>query len=243
MPLRKKVYRSVLATVLFAGTVAPAFAETGFYLGATAGWSNFNENKSDDDAAITQAFNENGLTLTGAGFHSSLRKTDVAFVGLLGYRFTPAFSIEAAYIDLGKLSYKSSEVVTSPFFGVIPSSANLDASAKGPTLSALAILPLSPAWEIYGRAGVFFSKVTLDANASLVFASAQPGVPDGAGGGFDSVSANSVNPLVGVGAAWHMFERLSLRAEYTRFINVGDKDTTGQINIDLVNIGLTYSFR
>jgi opacity protein-like surface antigen len=60
-------------------------------------------------------------------------------------------------------------------------------------------------------------------------------------GGYNSVSANSVDPLVGIGAAWHVFNRAALRAEYTRFINVGDKNKTGQINIDLFNVGVTYS--
>jgi hypothetical protein len=49
----------------------------------------------------------------------------------------------------------------------------------------------------------------------------------------------SVDPLVGVGAAWHLPARVTLRAEYTRFINVGDKDKTGQISIDLFNVGVT----
>jgi hypothetical protein len=38
-------------------------------------------------------------------------------------------------------------------------------------------------------------------------------------------------------------DRVALRAEYTRFVNVGDKDKTGEINIDLFNLGVTYSFR
>jgi opacity protein-like surface antigen len=46
-----------------------------------------------------------------------------------------------------------------------------------------------------------------------------------------------------VGAAWHLPGSVTLRAEYTRFIDVGDKDKTGEINIDLFNVGVTYSFR
>jgi opacity protein-like surface antigen len=61
--------------------------------------------------------------------------------------------------------------------------------------------------------------------------------------GSDSESANSVDPLIGIGAAWHVGSRATVRAEYTRFANVGDKDKTGETNIDLFNLGVTYSFQ
>jgi opacity protein-like surface antigen len=62
-------------------------------------------------------------------------------------------------------------------------------------------------------------------------------------GGSDSQSANSVDPLIGIGTAWHLGNNVSLRAEYTRFSNVGDKDKTGETNIDLFSLGVTYLFR
>jgi opacity protein-like surface antigen len=62
-------------------------------------------------------------------------------------------------------------------------------------------------------------------------------------GSRDTETGQSVDPMVGVGAAWHLPGSVTLRAEYTRFIDVGDKDKTGEINIDLFNVGVTYSFR
>jgi len=38
-------------------------------------------------------------------------------------------------------------------------------------------------------------------------------------------------------------DHVTLRAEYTRFVNVGDKDKTGEMNVDLFNVGVTYSFK
>jgi opacity protein-like surface antigen len=87
------------------------------------------------------------------------------------------------------------------------------------------------------RAGIFFSKVTLDATASL---SVNAG---SSGAGTDSQSANSVDPLAGVGLAWKPNQQLKIRAEYTRFSNVGDEDKTGEINIDTFNVGVTYAFQ
>jgi opacity protein-like surface antigen len=60
--------------------------------------------------------------------------------------------------------------------------------------------------------------------------------------GSASESANSVDGLIGVGLGWRLGKNVTLRAEYTRFANVGDKDKTGETNIDLFNLGITYSF-
>jgi opacity protein-like surface antigen len=238
MLLQARIYLPVLTAVFVASAAAPALADTGFYVGATAGRSLFHQNKGDLDAAVINAWDANGFSAVRNS--SSLEKSDFAFGGLVGYRLMPAFSIEAAYVDLGMLHYKSDETVTRYSFS-IGASADTTAKAKGPTLTAFGILPLSPAWEIYGRAGLFFSKVTLTAHAALnVSLMTASGFPYS--GAYESVSANSVDPLVGIGAAWHVANRIALRAEYTRFINVGDKNKTGQINIDLFNVGVTYSF-
>jgi hypothetical protein len=235
---RKKMCLSAFTALFGATLAAPALAATGFYVGATAGQSLFHGNKSDFDAAIVDGFSVDGLSMHITS--SSLDKTDFAYGALVGYRLTPEFSIEATYTDLGKLSYQSTGRLTSgPFFST-NATADLTGSAKGPTLAALGIVPLSGAWEIYGRAGLFFSKVTLDVNTDMNNSPAGP-VPTTKG--HSSMSADSVDPLVGIGAAWHMVNRLTLRAEYTRFVNVGDKDKTGEMNVDLFNVGVTYSLR
>jgi hypothetical protein len=65
----------------------------------------------------------------------------------------------------------------------------------------------------------------------------------GIAGSWNTVIGNSIDPLLGVGVAWHLPAHVTLRGEYTRFINVGDRGKTGEINIDLFNVGVTYSFR
>jgi opacity protein-like surface antigen len=251
MSFQARMCLPALTAVVVAAASAPTVADTGFYVGATAGGSIFRRNKSDLDAAVVDAWNAvgaNGPSPFASSTvinSSSLKKSDVAFGALLGYRLTPAFSIEAAYIDLGQLKYNSNDTVMQPFGnGIYPfaASAFITTKAHGPTLTALGILPLSPAWEIYGRAGLFFSSVTLQAGVGLDLPLLQLAGFGTKAGSFESVSANSVDPVVGVGAAWHVADHVALRAEYTRFINVGDKDKTGEINIDLLNVGLTYSF-
>jgi opacity protein-like surface antigen len=206
-------------------------AGNGLYVGATAGSSLFHEDKSDFDNAMLAAFSENGFFVTSGT--STLKKSSFAFGGLIGYQFIPEIALEASYTDLGKIRYHSTDIVS----GYFNAFADLDGKAKGPTVSVIGALPLSPQWEVYARAGIIFSKVTLDATVSL----AQTTGSNGAGTA--SQSANSVDPLAGVGLAWKPTKQFKIRAEYTRYSNVGDKDKTGEINIDTFNFGVTYAFQ
>jgi opacity protein-like surface antigen len=225
---RKGICLPALVAVTATAAATPVLAGNGLYVGATAGSSLFHEDKSDFDNAMLAAFSENGLFVTSGT--STLKKSSFAFGGLIGYQFIPQIALEASYTDLGKISYHSTNVVSGQFNAF----ADLDGKAKGPTVSVIGALPLTPQWEVYARAGIFFSKVTLDATVSLS-ASAHAGTA--------SQSANSVDPLAGVGLAWKPTKQFKIRAEYTRFSNVGDKDKTGEINIDTFNVGVTYAFQ
>jgi opacity protein-like surface antigen len=55
----------------------------------------------------------------------------------------------------------------------------------------------------------------------------------------DSVAGSALG--AGLGLAWNPTKHVKLRAEHIRYGNVGDKDTTGEVNIDTLNAGLTYS--
>lgn len=227
---RKGACFVALAAVIGTSAAAPALAGDGLYVGATVGSSIFHADKSDFDNAVLDAFHETGLAVISGS--STLDKASVNFSGVIGYQFMRELALEASYTDLGKLRYHASDVLASR----INASANLDAKAKGPTLAVIGTLPLSREWEIYARLGVIFSKVTLEAQATL---SSSAGTATGAP---SSESSNSVDALAGVGLAWNPTKHVKLRAEYIRYGNVGDKDTTGEINIDTFNAGLTYSF-
>ena len=229
MLLRKGLCLPALAAAMATAAATPVLAGNGLYVGATAGSSLFHEDKSDFDTAMLDAFSENGLFVTSGT--STLKKSSFAFGGLIGYQFIPQIALEASYTDLGKIRYHSTNVVSGQFNAF----ADLDGKAKGPTVSVIGALPLTPQWEVYARAGIFFSKVTLDASVSLSQFAGSTGT--------SSQSANSVDPLAGVGLAWKPYKQLKIRAEYTRFSNVGDKDETGEINIDTFNVGITYAFQ
>jgi len=227
---RKEVCFAALAAVFGTSAATPALAGDGLYVGATVGSSIFQADKSDFDNSVRDAFNETGITLLSGT--STLDKSSVNFSGVIGYQFMRELAVEASYTDLGKLRYHANDVLANR----INASAELDAKAKGPTLAVIGALPLSQEWEIYARLGIIFSKVTLEAQATV---SSSAGTATGAP---SSESSNSVDALAGVGLAWNPTKHVKLRAEYIRYGRVGDKDTTGEINIDTFNAGLTYSF-
>jgi opacity protein-like surface antigen len=227
---RQGVCFPALAAAIIISAATPALAGNGLYVGATVGSSIFHADKSDFDNAVLDAFDETGLAVISGT--STLDKSSVNFSGVIGYQFMRELAVEASYTDLGKLRYHASDTLANR----VNASAELDAKAKGPTLAVIGALPLSQEWEIYARLGLIFSKVTLEARATL---SSNAGSATGAP---SSQSSNSVDALAGVGLAWNPTKHVKLRAEYVRYGNVGDKDTTGEINIDTFNAGLTYSF-
>jgi opacity protein-like surface antigen len=220
----------VIAAVLTTSAATPALAGDGLYVGATVGSSLFHADKSDYDNVVLEAFNETGLAVISGT--STLNKSSVNYSGIIGYQFMRELALEASYTDLGKLRYHANDKLAS----LANASTDLDAKAKGPTVAVIGALPLSQEWEIYARLGIIFSKVTLEAQATLsTSAGSHTGAPV-------SESSNSVDALAGLGLAWNPTKHVKLRAEYIRYGNVGDKDTTGEINIDTFNAGVTYSF-
>ena len=230
---RQGVCLPALAVVIIAFAATPVFAGDGFYVGVSGGSSLFHEDRDDLDNAVSDAFNVNHYIVSSST--STLRNSTSTYSGIIGYQVVREVSIEASYTDLGRLRYHSDNVVLTGFLP-LNASANLTAKAQGPTLAVLGVLPLGPQFEICARAGVFFSKVTLAANIFI------PAEGQTASHGA-AETANSVDPLVGAGLAWNATKHVKIRAEYTRFGNVGDKNKRGGINIDTFNVGLTYSFR
>ena len=107
MLFRNKAGLSVLTAVVGATAVAPALADTGFYVGLMAGQSRFHQTKSDGDALAVAGWNSGPDSFTYDIASSSINNNDIAFSAVVGYRFMPEFSIEATYTDLGESKYRS----------------------------------------------------------------------------------------------------------------------------------------
>jgi len=125
--------RLFAAVVLALGglfAASPVSAQ-GFYLGASAGTSNI-----DDD--ITTGLITSG-TVDG-------KSTGYKLFG--GYQFNNTFGVEGAYVDLGKARYSGS------YFGAPVTGGKVD--VWGLNLSAVGTYLLNPSFAVFGKIGLFY---------------------------------------------------------------------------------------
>lgn len=197
---------------------------SGFYFGAFGGQSSYDVGSVDDvDEAIVSTVDFLG------GFaeinESSLDEKDTSFGVVAGYRFNSYFGLEVGYVDLGAAEYSAEGVINvgGPTLGF---EADASFEASGPTASVVGMLPLSEAFDLYGKAGIFFSDMELKV---------------GVEGEGDTISGSSEDTLVGVGAAWRVGETWAVNFEFTRFMDVGDEEETGEGDIDQLALGFTIN--
>lgn len=142
-----------------------------------------------------------------------------------GYRIGRYVAVELNYLNLGKLE-ASDPVFLPPFPGGGTTTLKRELETKGPALSALGILPLSPDWEVYLRAGVFFADTEFTTSIGASSASHTTG---------------SEAAAVGAGVQFNWAEHWSARIELQRFLEVGDEDTfSSTADIDLLSLGILY---
>ena len=156
--------------------------------------------------------------LASDGFTGSCDDTATGKKIFLGYQYNKNFAIEGAYVDLGKA--KASETVLG-----VPVSAY--AKAKTWQLVAVGTLPLANNFSLFGKAGLH--NWDLDVGASALGLS-------------DKVSDKGTDFTFGFGAGYEITKNLGLRLEWERFRHVGEEDTTGKSNVDLLSVGLRYRF-
>lgn len=191
-------------------------ADQGSYVGFAIGQSKTKIDQGDIDSAFASL---------GLGASTSVDDTDIGFKVYGGYQFNKNFAMEGGYTDFGK--FTSHSVITSGGSGTG------DGEWKGYSidLSALGILPLSDQFSLFGRGGISLW------NLDFSFTAAGPG-----GVGIASESKSGVSPLLGIGATFNFTPQLALRAEFERHFSVGDSDTTGKSDIDLISLGLQVRF-
>ena len=129
-----------------------------------------------------------------------------------GWRLHRNFAAEVGYTDLGKASYTSSAP-----------EARADFKASGVTAAAVGILPLNDKFSLLAKIGLMNAKVKLE----------------GAGG---SATDTSLKNTYGFGATYAFTQKLGVRAEYERFAKLGNRDKTGEADVDLISVGVTYRF-
>lgn len=136
-----------------------------------------------------------------------------AWKALGGYRFHPNVAAEVSYADLGEAK------ATGPAGSITASSTAFD-------LSAVASFSPVNRLSLHGRAGIYRAKT--EVRASTVTFSG-------------SDSDTNVGAVYGVGVSFDVTRRLTARAEWQRYNDVGG-DNTGKDDISLVTLGVLFRF-
>jgi len=217
---------------------APAVAaDTGFYVGASFGQSMFEISKSDGNEFMVDLFSAVGeiaeIDLAYDIDSSKVDDSDTAFSFFVGYRFMPYLAVEGAWLDVGEAKYNSTGVITVDGIAAGNAETALNWNSSGPVLSALAIWPISEQWEVFGRLGAYFADTEID--VTLV-------APDEDVADSVSESESTTEFIWGLGVDFIFLENFAARLEYSMIPDVGDKNTTGEADADLISLGLLYKF-
>ena len=138
---------------------------------------------------------------------------DGAFKLFGGYQFNPNFALEAAFVDLGDVSYSGNFTGLGPVTGGRIQNSGLN-------LSAVGVVPLGERFVLFGKVGMFlwYSEAT-----------------DVTGGRFFYSEEDGSDLSLGLGASMALGPRVSLRAEWERF-------DMSNVDVDLVTLGFAYRF-
>ena len=196
-----KTIRIIAACLLLTGAwtaAAPAAAQA--FIGFGAGKSDYDSGNMIPD-----------LITSG-----SVDGKDTGYKIFGGYQFNPYFAVEVAYVDLGKATY--SGTFADPVFGPLAVTGGT-LETWGLNASAVGILPLGAAFELFGKLGI----MGWESKAR-----------DTTGGAPFSGEADGGDISFGVGMAAHLTRNVGIRLEWERFKAVDD--------IDLVSAGLVFKF-
>jgi OmpA-OmpF porin, OOP family len=213
----RPVSRAGALVVLLGCAGGPAFAqsaqdEKGFYLGAIAG------------AASYPAAPE--IIVGPYTFYSTdTREDDMAWGVTAGYRFGRYFAMEAGYVDLGEATASMVEstgrdVRTDLFF-----------SARGATLAAVGFFPFRK-WEPFLKAGVLFQKAELRLNGT------EFGTPFSLRG----EATGGTKAFFDTGVNYRFNEKWKATLGIAFFVDVGEENRTGEADIKLTYLGISYQF-
>lgn len=95
----------------------------------------------------------------------------------------------------------------------------------GMTIQVIGSYAINPSFSLIGRGGM--NILNLEINDTVA----------------GNVGDTDVAWSLGLGAQYNLSESLGLRAEWERYYKVGDEDTTGEMDIDLISASIVYTFR
>jgi OOP family OmpA-OmpF porin len=201
--------------VALLGASDTALAQDGWYAGLTLGASDANENS--EVVAVTGATSTNFVT----------DQRDPGVKVFAGYRFNRYFAVESGFAWLGE--FQATNQVTAPTTGAL----NADIRVIGLFIDAVGMLPIGDRFAAIAKVGVLGSE-------TRTFRSTSGTVTPAPGTNTNAVS-DQANLSYGLGAQYEFAKNVTLRAEWQRYVDVGDANT-GEFDINLYSVGLLFRF-
>lgn len=208
----KRLAGTLLGTILSLALSSAAPAQ-GWYSGVFGGIGSPDLSTADFDAV-----------LEGAAENSSLDDDSGAWGALAGYQWGAHVAMEIGYADLGRAIYRAD-------LAGLDSRYSAKFESSGPTAAVLGILPLNDLFQLSARAGVIYSDTRITERVTDA---------TGATVASNGIKGHAWDGVLGVGAVWSFSQRFALRLEYSRFLDVGDEDRTGEADVDLISLGLLF---
>ena len=221
----KKQWNAMLLGLGFLCLSSAHAAEPGWYIVAFGGESSasgLSVNQSEEN--LVALFDSVGLDVVAVD--STLDDSDTGFGLAGGYQLNDHFAFEFAYVDLGAAGSRHSATITD---GVEQSDADVqfESSADGAVVSALGILPIGERFSVFGRVGLSFmsatgtARITIDGDTQRA-----------------SQSSQKTDPVIGIGAEYSLSKHFAVRLAWDRYMDVGTQDVTGNIDADLLTLGI-----
>ena len=220
----RELLRKVLFVAAFATSatvlIPCAFAqERGWYIGASLGQSKtkFDQGSAAADLAAAGA-NNTGFTAD---------ETDTGWKLYGGYKFTRYLAVEGGYVNAGRFSL-TTNVTNIRGIPFPPLRTSFDIKIKEIfDIAAVGILPIGNQFSLFGKLGAYRANTELSFSVSTVS---------------EKESGRNNDFMWGFGAGYDFSKNLGARIEWERFNKVGDKEKTGQGDVNLLSAGLVYRF-
>lgn len=159
----------------------------------------------------------------------------------LGYEFSPNFAVEGGYTDLGKTEYTATYStqwagVSSPSTpGGTPQtgySVVKNAEISGWNVAGVGIYPLNASFSVFAKLGMLYARVKQTVSGKGPFSTSVENDDSNAKGYY------------GFGATYYPFKdkNFGVRAEFEKYLKVGDNSITGVPDVSLATVGISTKF-
>ena len=174
--------------------------------------------------SMAQARGDTGWYVGGSVGQSKARHVDcagfdscdtkaAAFGILGGYQINRNFAAELGYHDFGRVTFSAPGV-----------SGNIKASAA--ELVGLGAYPFANRFSVYAKVGAYHAEVKRNPPLAGL-----------------EIKDRNTDLTFGFGVRCDVTREAGVRAEWQRYKSVGDDDTGGKSDIDVISIGLIWRFR